>query len=114
MPTIDRPSTPEPVPSTTTSSSSSNLEIAMADLRTRIGADVDIEVISTEEVTWTDGGLGCPEPGMSYTQALVDGERIVLRANGVDYEYHSGTSRPAFFCPPDRLIPPGTGSYGKL
>lgn len=128
MPTIDRPSTPEPSKSTTpsasgpsitpiapgTSSTSSNLEIATADVRARLGADTDVEVVSHEEVTWPNGGLGCPEPGMSYTQALVNGERIVLRADGVDYEYHAGKNGPAFYCPPSRVTPPATGSYGDV
>lgn len=128
MPTTDRPSTPEPSNSTTpssggpsitpiapaTSGPSSNLEIANADVRARLGTDADVEVVSHEEVTWPDGGLGCPEPGMSYTQALVNGERIVLRADGVDYEYHAGKNRPAFYCPPNRITPPSAGSYGDV
>lgn len=124
MPTIDRPSAPEPsmptnpspggLPVTSPDTNSSNLEIATADLRTRVGGDADIEVVSHEEVTWPNGGLGCPDPDMSYTQALVNGERIVLRADGVQYEYHSGGSRPAFYCPPNRVTPPATGSYGDV
>ena len=52
---------------------------ARADLARRLGVDPDdLEVISAEEVTWPDGSLGCPEPGMSYTQALVDGSKVVL------------------------------------
>ncbi|WP_257956533.1 hypothetical protein [Nocardioides sp. B-3] len=35
---------------------------------------------------------------MVYTQAPVDGSRIILRADGTDYEYHSGASRPPFWC----------------
>jgi hypothetical protein len=114
MPTIDRPTTPEPSDSTPPSGAPNNLEIASADLRTRVGPDVDIEVVSHETVTWPDGGLGCPQPDMYYTQALVNGERIVLRADGVDYEYHSGQNQPAFYCPPDRVTPPAAGSYGNV
>ena len=43
----------------------------------------DVTVVSYEDVTWPDGALGCPEPGMSYTQALVPGARLVLEADGV-------------------------------
>jgi hypothetical protein len=35
---------------------------------------------------------------MSYTQALVDGQRIVLEVDGARYEYHSGAHRPPFLC----------------
>ncbi len=92
----------------------SNLAVALADLETRVGVGVEIEVVSHDDVTWPNGGLGCPDPNMSYTQALVNGERIVLRAEGVDYEYHSGKNRPAFYCPPNRVTPPATGSYGDV
>jgi hypothetical protein len=42
----------------------------------------DIEVVVAEEVTWPDGALGCPEPDGMYTQALVEGYRIVLEVDG--------------------------------
>ena len=32
-------------------------------------------------MTWTDGSLGCPQKGMSYTQALVEGELLLLRVD---------------------------------
>lgn len=73
---------------------------AVADLATMLDVEQSaIELVSQEEVTWRDGSLGCAKPGMMYTQALVDGSRIVLRADGTDYEYHSGGGRPAFHCP---------------
>ncbi|MGQ3094170.1 MAG: hypothetical protein ACT6RP_12025 [Roseateles sp.] len=39
-------------------------------------AALDIRV---EELNWADGSLGCPRPGLSYTQALVPGWRLVVR-----------------------------------
>jgi hypothetical protein len=72
---------------------------AVADLATRLEVEADaIEVVSQEAVTWRDGSLGCAKPGFAYTQALVDGSRITLRANGIDYEYHSGGTKPPFWC----------------
>ena len=72
---------------------------AAADLATRLDVDAaTIEVVSQEAVTWRDGSLGCAKPGFSYTQALVEGSRITLRADGTDYEYHSGGSGPPFWC----------------
>ena len=58
----------------------------------------EIEVVSEEAVTWRNGSLGCAKEGFAYTQALVEGSRIILRADGTDYEYHSGGSRPPFWC----------------
>jgi hypothetical protein len=86
---------PPPPPGT---SPVGDLDYAIADLQTRLGTDAVIEVVSQEEVTWRDGSLGCPQPGWSYTQALVNGTRIVLRSDGVDYAYHAGGRRRPFLC----------------
>lgn len=75
-------------------------DVARADLASRLGVPVDdVEVVSVEEVTWPDGSLGCPRPGMSYTQALVDGLRIVLAVDGVTHHYHAGSGGQPFHCP---------------
>jgi len=72
---------------------------AVDDLAATLGVPAaEVEVVSTEEVTWRDGSRGCAEPGEMYTQALVDGLRITLRAGGRTYEYHSGGSRPPALC----------------
>jgi hypothetical protein len=72
---------------------------ARADLSERLGVAPDqIELMAFDAVTWPDGSLGCPQPGMAYTQVLVDGARIVLAYNGQTYEYHSGGRRAPFWC----------------
>lgn len=74
-------------------------EKAVADLATRLGIDAAaVEVVGDEPVTWSDGSLGCAERGMAYTQALVEGSRITLQAEGVSYEYHTGGSPEPFWC----------------
>ncbi len=71
---------------------------AVADLATRLDVDeADVTVVSVEEVTWRDGSLGCAQEGMMYTQALVDGSRIVLEVESKRYEYHQGSGR-VFYC----------------
>lgn len=88
---------------------------AVADLAARLNLPPDqIEVVSEEEVTWPDGSLGCPQPGMMYTMALVDGMRIVLRAQGRDYSYHSGGNSDPFLCagPGGSLIDPNVTPKG--
>ena len=70
---------------------------AVADLARQLDVSPDdVTVVAAREVTWPDGSLGCPEPGMMYTQALVDGTLVVLEANGQRYEYHGGT--PLVLC----------------
>jgi hypothetical protein len=72
---------------------------AVADLSRRLDVDpADITVVSAEEVTWRDGSMGCPQPGMLYTQALTNGSRVVLEADGRRYQYHAGGRRSAFLC----------------
>lgn len=115
---------PSTAPSPTTSPTQENtvptdaspVDVAVADLAERLDVDpADIEVVSVEEVTWPDGALGCPEPGMAYTQALVDGSRIVLSVDDTEYEYHSGRGGDPFYCPAERVTPPAAGGgYGDL
>jgi hypothetical protein len=51
-----------------------------------------VTVVSAEEVTFSDGSLGCPVPGMAYTQALVDGYKIVAEAGGKTYDFRGSGS----------------------
>lgn len=53
----------------------------------------EIEVVQVEEVEWPDTSLGCPEPGMAYTQVIMQGCRITLEAAGETYEVHTGGQR---------------------
>lgn len=72
---------------------------ARADLAGRLGLPgADIAVEGVHAVVWSDGSIGCPQPGMLYTQALVEGALIVLVAGGARYSYHSAGGRPAFLC----------------
>ena len=86
---------------------------ARADLAQRLGVEPEeLEVISAEEVTWPDGSMGCPEPGMSYTQALVDGSKVVLGYDDRVYIYHAGDDDQPFLCPSEdkdgghEMVPP--------
>jgi hypothetical protein len=72
---------------------------AMKDLARRLSVGLDkITLVRTEDVTWPDGGLGCPRPGMVYPQVLQDGMRIVLSVDGKEYHYHSGEKGTPFLC----------------
>jgi hypothetical protein len=63
------------------------------------GVEIDtIEVTRAEAVTWTDGSLGCPEPGMTYTQALVDGYHVVLVASDTELDYRATTNGDHRLC----------------
>ena len=51
----------------------------------------DVKVISAQAVNWPNGALGCPKPGMMYTQAIVPGYRVELEAAGRRFTYNAST-----------------------
>ena len=66
------------------------MAVLRADAAERAGVDPEaIEVLQAENVTWNDGSLGCPEPGMNYTMALVDGYHVILAAEGEEFDYRA-------------------------
>ena len=82
------------------------LEAILADASRQTGiGEEQIEVIRAEAVTWNDGSLGCPEPGMVYTQALVDGYHVVLDADGEELDYRVGSGGSFRIC--DQPSSPG-------
>jgi hypothetical protein len=79
----------------------------VADAAAKAGVDPStLTVVSAAAVTWSDGSIGCPAPGMSYTQALVPGYRVLLEANGQQYDYHVGQRGQFILCPPNRSKDP--------
>lgn len=55
-------------------------------------------LVSAEAVTWPDSSLGCPTPGVSYTQAQVDGMRVVVSVDGKRYDYRFGSGAKPKLC----------------
>ena len=79
------------------------LEEIRADAARRASVPLDqVKVLSAEAVVWSDGALGCPEPGMMYTQALVPGYRIRVDAAGAPMMYHTRATSVFVLCPPER------------
>ncbi len=79
------------------------IERAKQDLAQRLGVAVDaIAVAEVELVTWPDGALGCPAPGMVYPQVLIDGVRVHLRVNEQIFAYHGDDRNPLFLCDPQQ------------
>lgn len=70
----------------------------LSDLSGRGVATDDVQLVSARSVTWNSGALGCPQPGRSYTQALVDGMQVVVSANGRQYDYRFGSSDNPKLC----------------
>jgi hypothetical protein len=86
------------------------VKAATRDAASRLNIDPRaIEVVSALRVTWSDGSLGCPAPEMQYTQALVPGYRVRLKAGGQEFDYHAAANGHLVLCPPERAIEPSPG-----
>ncbi|MGB3830102.1 MAG: hypothetical protein WA962_15140 [Ornithinimicrobium sp.] len=88
---------------------------AIQDLAKRRDVDTtEITVVGYASVTWPDGALGCPQPGMAYSQALVPGQQLVLVVGGEDrapVSYHAGRQGSFRYCDdPQAPIDGGDGS----
>ena len=69
------------------------LEQVLADAAALAGVDPgQVTVVSTEAVTWNNGSLGCPKPGVMYTQQIIEGYRVIVEAGGKRYDYRAGAS----------------------
>jgi uncharacterized damage-inducible protein DinB len=80
-----------------------------ADAQSR-NPDADaVTVVRAQGVTWSSGALGCPEPGMMYTQALVPGYWVELDVAGHRMDYRAATAGGFRYCPGGGS-PPAVGS----
>jgi len=88
---------------------SDQIAFAREDLAQRRGDDLSsITLLAARHVTWNSGALGCPGPGTSYTQALVPGLLIVLRAGNDQFSYHAENNGTPFHCPKERIEVPAS------
>lgn len=86
------------------------VQAARSDAAQRSGARADaIELVAADTVTWRDGALGCPVPGMAYTMALVPGYRVQLRVQDIDFDYHADARGQLLLCPRGRAVDPVPG-----
>jgi hypothetical protein len=83
------------------------VQAARADAARRTGIDAaSLELAAAEPVTWLDGSLGCPEPEVMYTQAMVPGYRIRIVAGSKVMNYHANALGTMLLCPPERAVAP--------
>jgi len=65
-------------------------------------AESGVVLARAEQVTWSDGSLGCAEPGVMYTQNLVPGYLIVATTDAGELAYHTDSRSQAKSCGPGR------------
>ncbi len=86
------------------------VDATLDDASTRTGRDRStLVVVSREAVVWPDGSLGCPEPGVRYTMAPVEGYRIRIRAGADLLDYHANCRGYLVLCPTGRAVDPLPG-----
>lgn len=68
-------------------------------LAARTGGDPgSINLVGAEATIWSDGALGCPQPGVFYTQEPVEGYQVVLELAGQRYDYRVARSGAFSLC----------------
>jgi len=87
------------------------LDNMIADLASRLNVGrPEIAVTTAQSIVWNDGSLGCPQPGMFYTQALVDGYFVVLTVGEDSYNYHASQTGHFLLC--ENAAPGGPSGLG--
>lgn len=82
------------------------LNAILADAADRSGLPVEaFTVLRDEAVTWSDGSLGCPQPDVIYTQALVPGYRVVVAVGDQTFDYRAAQSGFFTLCERDLPVP---------
>jgi len=108
-------SEPEPEPVPMPMNLNGQIAAAKTDLAQRLDVPPESVVLSgAQRVTWRSGALGCPKPGMMYTDALVPGSVIYLQVDNVMHVYHAKVAGEPFYCPRERVEPPAHGEEGDL
>jgi hypothetical protein len=107
----DPPVTPAPIPGETSLVKGEVPQAILDSILKEAGALAKVSrqqlvIVRAESVVWNDGSLGCPEPGMMYTQMLVNGYWVVIEAAGKTYDYRVGSGGSFRLCPPGQGHPP--------
>ena len=83
------------------------IEFSKKDLANRLDVPAESILLSdARQVTWRSGALGCPKPGMNYTEALVPGSSIFLQVGNTTHAYHAKFGSEPFYCPRERVEQP--------
>jgi hypothetical protein len=74
-------------------------QAAVSDAVAHLGvtpADVHVDHVEARE--WGDTSLGCPRPGLMYSQVVTSGFLIVVSAGNKVLEYHSDARGRVVLC----------------
>lgn len=62
----------------------------------------EVKVVHVSKFNWPSSALGCPKPGVTYTQSIVPGNLVLLQYNHKQYRVHTGQGR-ALICKLSRM-----------
>ena len=72
---------------------------ALAQAATDLGvAPGQLAIIAVEARDWPDSSLGCPQPGRAYAQIVTPGYRVIVQANGREYDYRTNRTTMIVRC----------------
>ncbi|WP_127131599.1 hypothetical protein [Georgenia sp. SYP-B2076] len=109
-PSASAPTTPAAPPRSTPPTQSPEVSVepeaqsaadaAVADLKARPETGGEpVRVLIARRETFPDSALGCPKPGMSYTQVLTEGYRVILARGDREWLYTAGSDGVPSMCP---------------
>jgi hypothetical protein len=65
-----------------------------------------VTILEVKHVTWRDGSLGCPKPGMMYTQVITPGYLVKAEVDGEIHMVHMDERGNGVVCSQDQARPP--------
>ncbi len=90
---------PAASPGASVTGSEPAVQAALVDAASHLGvAPESLQVESVESVDWPDSSLGCPQPGMLYSQVVTPGYLVVVSGAGKRLEYHADRRGRAVLC----------------
>jgi hypothetical protein len=102
--TTDGPGEPSGAPpddrptARTASISLSAAEQARKAVAARLDIDPgEVEIVSSEAIDFADSSLGCPQPGMAYTQSITPGYQVLAKALEMQFDVRISGER-ALIC----------------
>jgi hypothetical protein len=82
---------------------------ALADLSTRAGRTLtlrDLSGWSWTQANYPDSSLGCPQPGLAYSQVITPGYRFIFEYNGATFDYRvSADNNTVIRCSGPETVP---------
>jgi hypothetical protein len=75
------------------------VDAALRDAAAHLGvSQANLKVDQVEQRQWGDSSLGCPKPGLMYSQVITPGFVVIISGAGKQLEYHADTRGQVVLC----------------